>query len=236
MAIAAPHTDSFQECSVSDVKLLSIGLAIVACAISAACGSTSPVSPRASGFFGTTGAVITGHVNGAPVTAAAQSVSATKMASPTTVTVTIVGTDITSSVDGSGNFELTGVPPGDVQLKFSGAGASALITLSGVAAGDRIHIVVTLSGNNAKVDRDEREHDNDDGEDGDDDNEIKGPVSNLAGTCPALTFTVASTKVTTNTSTKFEDPCTRIANGGRVEVKGTRQADGSIVATEVELD
>jgi len=217
---------------VSDFKCLTV-LAIAACAMSVACGSSSPTSPR-GGFFGTTGAVITGHVNGAPVAATAQSVTATKMASPSTVTVTIVGTDITSLVDGQGDFELTGVPPGDVQLKFSNGGNSALITLSGVAAGDRIHIVVTLNGNNAKIDRDERDND-DDGEDSED-NEVKGSVSNLAGTCPALTFTVQSTKITTNSSTKFKDSCSQIANGRRVDVEGTRQTDGSIVASEVEVD
>src|SRR4029079_15851432 len=177
------------------------------------------------------------HVNGAPVAATAQSITARKMAAPTTVTVTIVGADITSVVDGQGNFELTGVPPGDVQLKFSSPGASAVITLSGVAAGDRIHIVVTLNGKDAKVDSDERDHGDNDGEDDDKDgNELKGLVSNLAGTCPALTFTVQATRVVTNNSTKFQDPCLRIANGSRVEVEGTRQTDGSIVATNVEID
>ena len=217
---------------------LSTVLASGVCAVTVACGSTSPVAPGGSSkFFGRTGAVITGHVNGAPVAATAQSVTATKMASPTSVTVTIVGADITSVIDGQGNFELTGVPPGDVQLKFTSAGASALITLSGVAAGDRIHIVVTLNGKDAKVDSDDRDHGDDDGEDNDqDENKLEGLVSNLAGTCPALTFTVQSTKVVTNNSTKFEDPCLRIANGRRAEVEGTRQTDGSIVATEIEVD
>jgi hypothetical protein len=150
--------------------------------------------------------------------------------------VTIVGTDITSTVDGKGDFTLTGVPPGDVQLKFSNRGSSALITLSGVAAGDRIHIVVTLNGNDAKVDSDDR-HSDDDGEDDDEDaNDVKGPVSNLAGTCPALTFTVQDANVVTNSSTKFDNQCSRIANGRRVEVEGTRQPDGSILASEVEVD
>ena len=151
-----------------------------------------------------------------------------------TVTVTIVGTDITSLVDGRGDFQLTGVLPGDITLKFTSAGASALITLSGVAAGDRIHVVVTLNGNAARIDHEDRDHD-DDGED-EDDNELKGPVSGLSGTCPALIFTVNGVKVTTNGATKFEDPCGQIVNGKRVEVEGPRQTDGSIVATEVEFD
>lgn len=217
------------------IPKLSTVLAIGVCASFIACGSTSPVSPSGtSSLFHTGGAVITGHVNGAPLTATAQSVTAGPMASPTTVTVTIVGTDITTAVDGQGNFQLTGVPPGDVTLKFTRSGASAVITLSGVAIGDRIHIVVTLNGTVARIDDEDRDHD-DDGEE-EDDNEIKGLVSGLSGTCPALTFTVNSVKVTTNSATTFEDPCAQIANGRRVEVEGTRQPDGSIVATEIEFD
>jgi hypothetical protein len=212
-------------------------LAIGVCVAAIACGSTSPVSPRGtSGLFSTGGAVITGHVNGAPLSATAQSATARPMASPTTVTVTIVGTDIATTVDGKGDFQLTGVPPGDVTLKFTNAGASAVITLSGVAAGDRIHIVVTLNGNAAKIEHEDRDHDDDGDDEDEDDDELKGLVSNLTGTCPTLTFTVAGTKVVTNSATKFDDPCQQIANGRRVEVKGTRQTDGSIVATKVEFD
>ena len=220
------------------IPKLSAVLAIGVCVAAIACGSTSPVSPRGtSGLFSTGGAVITGHVNGATLSATAQSTTARPMASPTTVTVTIVGTDITTTVDGKGDFQLTGVPPGDVTLKFTNSGASAMITLSGVAAGDRIHIVVTLNGNAAKIEDEDRDHDDDgDDEDDEDDNEFKGLVSNLTGTCPTLTFTVAGTRVVTNGATKFDDPCQQIANGRRVEVKGTRQTDGSIVATKVEFD
>ena len=50
-------------------------------------------------------------------------------------------------------------------------------------------------------------------------------------------FTVGTTKVTTNASTKFEDvTCATLANGMAVEAKGTRQSDGSILATEVERE
>ena len=215
------------------IPKLSAVLASVVCVAAIACGSTSPVSPRGtSSLFSTGGAVITGHVNGSPVTATAQSATARPMASPTTVTVTIVGTDITTTVDGKGDFQLTGVPPGDVTLNFASKGASATITLSGVAAGDRIHIVVTLNGKTAKIEDEDRDHD----DDGDDDNELKGLVSALTGTCPTLTFTVVGIKVVTNSATKFDDPCQQIANGRRVEVEGTRQTDGSIVATKVEFD
>ncbi len=62
-------------------------------------------------------------------------------------------------------------------------------------------------------------------------------MSGLTGTCPSLTFTVQQTTIKTNGSTEFKDgSCASVANGKRVEVEGTRQADGTIMATEVELD
>jgi len=66
------------------------------------------------------------------------------------------------------------------------------------------------------------------------DTDVKGAVSALTGTCPALTFNVGTTKVTTSATTVFHDiTCATVANGAIVEVEGTRQADASIVATQV---
>jgi uncharacterized protein DUF5666 len=67
--------------------------------------------------------------------------------------------------------------------------------------------------------------------------ELKGRISLLAGTCPSVTFTVSSTKVTTNAATKFdESACTALHNGDAVEVKGTKQTDGRVLASKVEKD
>ena len=61
------------------------------------------------------------------------------------------------------------------------------------------------------------------------------------GTCPTLTFKVGAilataTTVNTNASTVFTGvACAALANGVRVEIEGTKQADGSITAASVEL-
>ena len=220
------------------ISRLSAVFAVGLCTAAAACGGTEALSPAGPSGFGRAGtATITGRVTGVPVSATASGTGARPMAT-TTVTVTIVGTDTTTTVDGSGNFELNGVPPGNVQLRFAGNGASATITLSGVAAGDRIHIVVSLSGTGARLEDEDRDHDDDDDDDdGDDDEaEVEGVVSGRTGTCNSITFTVAGVTVITNGATKFEDPCASIVNGTRVEVEGTRQANGSILASEVEID
>jgi len=65
--------------------------------------------------------------------------------------------------------------------------------------------------------------------------EVEGTLGTVAGTCPAITTTVGTTKVTTTASTKFEDvTCAALKAGMKVQVEGTRNADGSITATKVE--
>ena len=151
---------------------LLVGLSAV---VFASCGSnSSPTAPSHAARAG--GAVIVGRVLGMSATTqhhlsgdssigTTQHLTFSQNAS-TTLTVSISGTNITSNIDGNGNFELTGVPPGDVTLKFSGAGVSASITLNGVPASAQISITVSLNGNSARLESEERD---DDGEDDDED-------------------------------------------------------------------
>ena len=98
---------------------------LVVAALTAACGSNnSPTSPTGSGT--SRGAVISGRVTGVSSRASASDLSTTMATSR--VTITVAGTDISTVVDGNGDFTLTGVPPGDVQLKFAGSGVSATLT------------------------------------------------------------------------------------------------------------
>lgn len=81
--------------------------------------------------------------------------------------------------------------------------------------------------------------DDDDDDDADDDPktaEVSGAVTGLSGACPALTFTVRNTKVTTTAATRFDLACTAIRASVKVEVEGTRGTDGSITATRVKKD
>jgi hypothetical protein len=46
---------------------------------------------------------------------------------------------------------------------------------------------------------------------------------------------VSGTPVATNSATEFKDgACSSLTNGNRVEVKGTRQSNGSVLARRVE--
>ncbi len=305
-------------------------LLVTATGISAACGdgastSVTPASPTSVRASSSTGAVITGRVNSlsaAPSTVMAAdrwSAAGISTMAITSIRVTVIGTSVSTQVDGAGQFTLTDVPPGTVQLKFSGSGIDATLSLTGVAANDRIEINVTLNGNRARLDSDrrsssnngvevqgpisalnlaarslqiagqtvvvpatavvrrgdrtlqftdlkmgdqvkvkgsrdgstvtatevkieERDDDDDDDDDEDDDRddgrqtELSGTVSGLGGACPSITFTVRSTGVRTSSATEFRDACSRILNAARVEVRGTRDANGQILATRVELD
>ena len=76
-------------------------------------------------------------------------------------------------------------------------------------------------------------------DDGEDQNkaEVKGIVAGAAAghACPAFTFTVGGTTVTTSATTKFEDTtCADIVSGNTVEVKGIRASASEISATKVE--
>lgn len=65
--------------------------------------------------------------------------------------------------------------------------------------------------------------------------EARGAISGLTGTCPAITFTLAGKAVRTNSSTRFNGvTCASIETGTALKVEGVLQADGSVVAKEVE--
>lgn len=72
--------------------------------------------------------------------------------------------------------------------------------------------------------------------DDDDAGRWEGTVSGLAGTCPAITFVVATRTVVTNPTTEFHDiTCLQVLNNTNVRVRGTLQANGTVLATRVDI-
>jgi len=64
--------------------------------------------------------------------------------------------------------------------------------------------------------------------------EIEGSVGGLKGTCPSVTFGINGYSIATNASTSFDgSACAALKNGDKVKVNGTRQSDGSVLATSV---
>jgi Domain of unknown function (DUF5666) len=67
--------------------------------------------------------------------------------------------------------------------------------------------------------------------------DVKGTLGPITGQCPSISSSVGTTSFTTSASTRFDDvACASLKAGGKVEVKGTRNPDGSIAATRVKKD
>jgi hypothetical protein len=122
---------------------------------------------------------------------------------------------------------------------------STVLTFAALSPGVRVHIQATRTGTTitatdvaVQTDTGESGQNGNNDDHGGGDNhatELTGTVAGLSGTCPALTFMLGTTTVMTTASTKFEDvTCATLANGARVEVTGTKQSSGTVVASAVE--
>jgi hypothetical protein len=292
------------------VVLAVVGLIAAACGGNAALSSVGP-SSASSGR-----ALISGIVRGTAVTPApSRTLSEERFStldSRSGVTISVVGTGISTNADNQGQFTLNDVPSGTVVLNFTAPGSNATATLQGVGPGDRVQITVTVNGNNAHVDS---EHHNNgeisaritsidsgnqsfqagswtiktngstvirhgsktvqfsdlkvgdhvqvrgtrdgstvtateikveqngqggDADDDDDDHEaeVEGRVSGLgSSSCPGITFMIGNAKITADQNTTYRrTSCDAIKNNLKVEVEGTKQSDGSVLARRISID
>jgi Domain of unknown function (DUF5666) len=295
-----------------------VGLMTAACGGNAALSSVGPSS--ASGR-----ASISGIVRGTAVTPTPSRTLSeetfTTLDSKSGVTISVVGTGISTNADNQGQFTLDNVPSGTVVLNFSAPNSNATVTLQGVGAGDRVQITVTVNGNNAHVDSEhhnngeisaritsidsgnssfqagnltikttsstvirhgsktvafsdlkpgdhvqvrgtrdgstvtateikveqggqggDNEDDDDDDNNHDHEAEVSGKVSGLlnsnSNSCPAIAFTIGTTKVRADQNTTYGNgtSCSAIKNDLKVDVRGTKQNDGSVLASRISLD
>ncbi len=145
------------------------------------------------------------------------------------ITVSVAGTNTSTTIGQSGDFTLTSVPSGSVQLLFSGRGASATLTLSGVEPTHRIQISVTLERTNAEVEAERRE------QAGSTRVEVNGRITGVSATGFSVGTTVVA--VPTGAVIRHDSANYSLADlsvGDKVEVKGTRTATG-VSATEVKV-
>jgi hypothetical protein len=73
-----------------------------------------------------------------------------------TVTVTIVGTGASTTIDGNGSFTLDNVPAGQRAAALSRAGRGRHAHHLRHRGDDQISIAVTLNGNSARLDKSEK--------------------------------------------------------------------------------
>jgi hypothetical protein len=201
-----------------------VGLMAAACGGNAALSSVGPSSPSV-------GASISGTVRGTAVTPTpSRTLSENTFAtldSRSGVTISVVGTGISTNADNQGQFTLDNVPSGTVVLNFSAPGSNATATLQGVGPGDRVQITVTVNGNNAHIDS---EHHNN--------GEISTRITSIDSgnkSFQAGNWTIKTTGSTVirhgSKTVQFSD----LKPGDHVQVRGTR--DGSTVtATEIKVE
>ena len=198
-------------------KFLATVSVVVLAALATACGGSStsgegltPTAPSSpSTPAATTGASISGVVTGLATGSGAGAVGARNA-----VTVTIVGTNITTTVDASGNFTINNVPPGNVTLSFSGT--SATVTIQNVGQSGKVKVVIVVSGSTATL---ETLQQTENGK-----TELEGRISSF-GTTPN-TFFVGNVLVTAPgaDAIRHGDTLVPFANlkvGDRVHVTGT---------------
>ena len=121
-------------------SLVSLCLCLVAVA---GCGGGG-AAPTAPSSTGGSGATIAGTVR-----SAAASV-------PAGLTVAVAGTGLSVAVESSGDFQLDGVPPGNVQLQFKNASVNATAQIPNVSDDQLVRIQVQLNGSTASVVSEER--------------------------------------------------------------------------------
>ena len=195
-----------------------------------ACASSSPSAPtQLSGSTTTTtitnGATINGSITGAALSTLSLSGGGFASLDGPGLLVTVVGTSVTAPVNPNGTFVLTNVPPGDIQLHFTGPGTDALLTVTGVAGGDELRITVQVSGNTALLQELSRK-------DKLNKVEIEGVIA--SGACAS--FVVNGTTIMTDTATEFsKGTCASVIPGAIVQVKGSTQTDGTVRATDVKF-
>jgi hypothetical protein len=205
---------------------LQLSLPVVALVLSAAgcsSSSTSPSSPSTSSG----GATIEATMLVSPDSPASPSPSAGKkiefggtVESITPPSITVAGRSVVTNAD--------------TRIKRSGQA----ITLSDITVGMKVEVegVVQSDGSvlASKVKVEDEENDEDENEQ---EVEFKGTIESI--TAPSLT--VSGQKVMTNGSTRIrrEDKTVALADlkvGEKVEVEGTRQADGSVLAGKIKVE
>ncbi|HXT70693.1 MAG TPA: DUF5666 domain-containing protein [Vicinamibacterales bacterium] len=194
------------------------------------CGKANPAEPSSASGANISGSIVSGG-GSAGTSSFSEGPTAGPAAAPAVppgLVVAVANTPITSTVDASGHFQLTNVPPGLANLLFSAPGLAAAVGLADLKIGDVVTIQVSLNSSTATVESDRRSNGREE--------QLEGRVESLPPTTAAGAFVVAGRTVTTNTSTQFTlqgQPATfaSLALGQRVHVKGTTGTTGLLASS-----
>ena len=213
-------------------KLVLAAAAFAAAAGITACGDnkvSAPTQPSATPSINAPAPSVSGASIGGTVVGATGASAAPFRTLGVTLTVSITGTNVSSTVDGAGRFRLQGVPAGRVELHFVGSGVDARLVIDNVGANEAIEIVVRVNGNVAELEDNHRQMP-------DNRVEIEGVVTAVG----AGTLTVRNTVVTVPATATIRHSSTtlRLADikvGDRVEIHGMMNG-ATVVATDIEVE
>jgi hypothetical protein len=202
---------------------LAASLSIVACG-----GGSSPATPTSPTPAPSqtpappptaSGATINGQLStGATGASTAPGLASSR--ATTVASVSVVGTGISGTADGAGRFTLPNVPAGTVQLRFTGPGTDATVSVTDLRTGDTIAITVAVNGAHATLLGDSRNpaqssH-----------TPINGVITSLSGTLDAFEIVVNGERIRGDAVTEFYGHPNRTPaevfsrmNGLRAEVK-----------------
>ena len=152
-------------------------------------------------------------------------VQGTVMGGSQNMRVAVPSSSAATTTDTAGGFVLTGVPKGAAALQFSGGSQNATLATAPVVAGEFRRLTVSISGTDVTEHSEQTE------------TEFEGTVDALDG----KVLTVAGRKVAVTDATKIrrDDAAATFADlvlGTPVEVEGTLNADGSVTASEIEIE
>lgn len=119
---------------------LCLSLAVLTVGLAAGCGSSSPTGPSAPDGPASGLSVLQGVLE---ALAGARAAAGTK--------VSVVGSELSTTVDSDGQFILAGLPSGKVTLRFEGEGVDAKVEVAGLVDGMVLTVILAVQGSSAHV-------------------------------------------------------------------------------------
>ena len=201
--------------------LLAAGLSVATVACGGGSSSVTGPDTPAAAVPPAAGATIAGTVQSGA--ASSPEIGASSVSD---LRVSVTGTSLQTTTDGSGRFTLNGVPPGRVELRFEGPGVDARLELDGVQSGQTLTLTVRVSGSAASKIEDGTEV------------VLRAKVDSVSSS----SLVVGGRTVRVDGSTRLLDrnnmpmSLSAFKAGDFVEAEGYPQTDGSLLAKKVKLE